>query len=57
MNDINKPMRVIEFEDNDGDDDNGVPIYRAWWECPNCYNRMYAQKYDKCPRCEQKLKW
>ena len=32
MNDINKPMRVIEFEDNDGDDDNGVPIYRIWYK-------------------------
>ena len=54
---IDEPMSPIMFEDNDGDDDNGQAIIRMFYVCPNCNKGKLIPYENRCPECEQKLKW
>lgn len=48
------PKEADEYEDNDGDDENGKPIIRRFPVCPVCYKSLYL--YDNyCPKCGQKM--
>ena len=48
------PREVNEYEDDDGEDDNGKPIIRHFYGCPTCNKSIYFyMKY--CSECGQKL--
>jgi hypothetical protein len=48
------PKAVNEYEDYDGDDENGHPIIRYFYGCPSCKKNIYRPvKY--CSSCGQRL--
>lgn len=53
---IDIPRKVIEYMDDDGKID-GRRIIRTIYDCPNCGKSYLIFGEDRCPRCEQKLKW
>lgn len=50
------PMEVEEYEDDDGDDEDGNPIIRHFYGCPRCHKSIY-QSFNFCTRCGQRLQW
>lgn len=52
-----EPRKVIMFEETDGDDDNGRPIERIFYGCPTCGKHYLLPYADRCPGCNQVLKW
>lgn len=52
---IDEAKKVLIYEDDDGDFD-GYRITRVEYGCPNCGHDL-IQHEDRCPKCEQKLKW
>ena len=57
MNDKDEPREVILFEDSDGYDEHGVKIIRILYSCPTCEKGYLVPFIDRCPNCNQALKW
>ena len=51
------PMEVEEYEDDDGNDEEGRPIIRRFCGCPRCHTNIYSNYYRYCIRCGQRLRW
>ena len=49
--------QVLVYEEFDGTDDNGKPIERVTYACPNCNLGFLPVWTDECPECKQKLRW
>lgn len=48
------PKEVLEYEDDDGDDDEGKPIIRFFYGCPSCKRTVY-RGMNYCNKCGQRL--
>lgn len=46
---------VIEYEDYDGDDEDGQIKWTIYW-CGNCKEEV-PRKAEYCPKCGRRLKW
>ena len=46
---------VDEYEDDDGEDDNGKPIIRHFYGCPVCHRTIYSSQINYCNNCGQRL--
>jgi hypothetical protein len=57
MDDKEKPKLVDMIEDSDGYDEHGVKIIRISYSCPTCEKGYLVPFIDRCPNCNQALKW
>lgn len=57
MNDKDESREAILFEDSDGYDEHGVKIIRISYSCPICEKGYLVPFINRCPNCNQALKW
>lgn len=50
-------MKVIVYEEYDGEEPNGKPIERVSYSCPKCYRNYLPLYICNCPECNQELEW
>ena len=53
---MDKALEPIEYQDNDGIDDDGRKLIRTWYCCPSCGERVFVGE-SSCPDCGQELIW